>query len=52
MHEMIITHVVPAKGDEPAHTQVYRFEFESAEQVFGVIAEAVEAALDGGLMTN
>jgi hypothetical protein len=29
MYEAILTVIVPATNDEPAHTKVYRFEFET-----------------------
>lgn len=54
MHELIITHVVPRgeTDDEPAHTVVYRFEFEDGDEqaIEASIAWLRSQAIEGGRM--
>jgi hypothetical protein len=60
MHELIITHVIPAVLEdpelfgsmEPAKTFVYRFQLESETDVESVLDMAGTLGVRGGMMTN
>jgi hypothetical protein len=60
MHELIITHVVPEEREgymaesvkEPAHTVVYRFEFEDDMDINQALRFLNRSCHDGGQMKN
>jgi hypothetical protein len=56
MHEVIVTHLVPASDTEPEHTVIYRWDFDDSTETSIVIGQAIEnlnwQSVSGGRMTN
>jgi hypothetical protein len=52
MFELIMTVVVPATKDEPAHTLVYRYEYDATVDIDDVLQIASEKCIDGGQMAQ